>query len=88
VIDESLIPHMTRVRIEGFLDMRHGDGDVNRNIPAGKTLPFMVVFFDPPEGIESFVVKAMNSEESLTIQPRDAKGSGARDSSRQTFGWN
>jgi len=59
---------------------------VNRDIPTGKTLPFMVVFFDPPEGIESFVVKAMNSEESRTIQPRDAKGWGARDSRRQTIG--
>ena len=88
VIDEKLISHMTRVRIEAFLDMRYGEGNVNRDIPTGKTLPFMVVFFDPPEGIESFVVKAMNSEESRTIQPRDAKGRGARDSSRQTIGWN
>jgi hypothetical protein len=63
VIDESLIPHMTRVRIEGFLGMRYGEGDVNRNIPAGKTLPFMVVFFDPPEGVESFLVKAIDADD-------------------------
>jgi hypothetical protein len=60
VIDDSLIPHMSRVRIEGFLGMRHGEGDVNRDIPVGKTLPFMVVFFDPPEGVESFRVKAID----------------------------
>ena len=63
VIDDSLIPHMSRVGIEGWLGMRFGDGDVNRDIPDGKTLPFMVVFFDPPEGVESFRVKAIDAEE-------------------------
>jgi len=63
VIDESLIPYMSRVTIDGFLGMRYGDGDVNRDIPAGRTLPFMVVFFDPPERIESFRVKAIDADE-------------------------
>ena len=85
VIDESLISHMTRVRIEGFLGMRHGDGDVNRDIPAGKTLPFMVVFFDPPEGIESFVVNAMDAEETGRIRSQDEKESGTRVSNHQAI---
>jgi len=85
VIDESLISHMTRVRIEGFLGMRHGDGDVNRDIPAGKTLPFMVVFFDPPEGIESFVVNAMDAEESERTRSQDEKESGTRVSNHQAI---
>jgi hypothetical protein len=73
VIDESLIPHMSRVRIEGYLGMQHGEGDVNRDIPAGKTLPFMVVFFDPPEGVESFRVKAVVSKEAERIDSPDGK---------------
>jgi len=83
VIDESLISHMTRVRIEGFLGMRHGDGDVNRNIPAGKTLPFMVVFFDPPEGVESFRVKAIDADEADRIGSTEGEGSGTRASNPQ-----
>jgi hypothetical protein len=78
VIDESLIPHMTRVRIEGFLGMQYGEGDVNRNIPAGKTLPFLVVFFDPPEGVESFRVKAIDADEADRIDSPDGEESGTR----------
>jgi len=73
VIDESLVPHMSRIRIEGFLGMRHGEGDVNRDIPAGKTLPFMVVFFDPPEGVESIRVKAIDAEEADRVVSPDGK---------------
>ena len=83
VIDESLIPHMTRVRIEGFLGMRYGEGDVNRNIPAGKTLPFMVVFFDPPEGVESFRVKAIDADEADRIDSPDGEEPGTRASNPQ-----
>jgi predicted Zn finger-like uncharacterized protein len=63
LIEENLLPHMTRVRIEEFLGMRYGEGNVNRNIQAGGSLPFMVVFFDPPEPVESFTVIAMDAEE-------------------------
>ena len=85
VIDESLIPHMNRVRIEGFLGMRHGEGDVNRDIPAGKTLPFMVVFFDPPEGVESFRVKAIDADEADRIDSPDGKEPGTRASNQQSI---
>jgi len=83
VIDESLISHMTRVRIEGYLGMRHGDGDVNRNIPAGKTLPFMVVFFDPPEGVDSFRVKAIDADEADRVNSSDGGDPGTRASNPQ-----
>jgi len=83
VIDESLIPHMTRVRIEGFLGMRHGDGDVNRDIPAGKTLPFMVVFFDPPGGVDSFRVKAIEADEADRVNSPDGGEPGTRASNPQ-----
>jgi len=71
VIDDSLISHMSRDRIENILGMRYGDGDVNRDIPGGKTLPFMLVFFDPPEGVESFRVKAIDTEEYDRIDSHD-----------------
>jgi len=85
VIDESLISHMTRVRIEGFLGMRYGEGDVNRGIPAGKTLPFMVVFFEPPEGVESFRVKAVDAEEVDRIDLPDGKEPGTGASNQQSI---
>jgi hypothetical protein len=79
VIDDSLIPHMSRFRIETYLGTRHGEGDVNRDIPAGKSLPFLVVFFEPPEGVESFRVKAIDAEEADRIVSPDGKkpGTGA-----------
>jgi Protein of unknown function (DUF3426) len=85
VIDESLIPHMTRVRIEGFLGMRYGEGDVNRDIPTGKNLPFMVVFFDPPEGVESFRVKAIDADEADRVDSHDGKESGTRASNQPSI---
>jgi hypothetical protein len=71
LIDESLMPHMNRVRIEGFLGMRYGEGNANRDIPVGMSLPFMVVFFDPPEGIQSFTVKAMDVDGAERIRSSD-----------------
>jgi len=85
MIDESLIPHMRRVRIEGFLGMPHGEGGVNRDIPAGKTLPFMVVFFDPPEGVESFRVQAIDPEEVDRIDSPDGKKPGRGASNQQSI---
>jgi hypothetical protein len=85
VIDESLISHMSRVRIEGFLGMRYGQGDVNRDIPAGKILPFMVVFFDPPEGVESFRVKAIEADEADRIASPDGKEPGTGSSNQPSI---
>ena len=85
VIDESLIPHMTRVRIEGFLGMRYGEGDVNRNVPAGKTLPFMVVFFDPPEGVESFRVEAIDADKADRIVSPVGRVPGKEASNQQSI---
>jgi hypothetical protein len=78
VIDELLLPHMNRVRIEGFLGMQYGEGDVNRDIPAGKTLPFMVVFFDPPEEVESYRVKAIDGDEADRIDSPGGEEPGTR----------
>jgi predicted Zn finger-like uncharacterized protein len=49
----------TREKIEEALSNRFGDRLVNMDVPPGKSLPFMVVFFDPPGGIDSFRVRAI-----------------------------
>lgn len=73
LIDESLMSHMTRVRIEGFLGMRYGEGNANRDIPVGMSLPFMVVFFDPPEGIQFFTVKAIDVDGAERIRSSETE---------------
>jgi hypothetical protein len=87
LIDESLMPHMNRVRIEGFLGMRYGEGNANREIPVGMSLPFMVVFFDPPEGIQSFTVKAMDVDgaERIRSSDTDTEKTDARVSTQQSI---
>jgi hypothetical protein len=62
LVDNTMLRHANRALIEGSLGLRYGEGDVNRDIPAGKSLPFMVVFFDPPGQIEYFTVKALDVE--------------------------
>ncbi len=84
LIDESLMSHMNRVRIEGFLGMRYGEGDVNRDIPVGRSLPFMVVFFDPPEEIQSFTVKAMEVGEAERIQSSEVEKADTRASTQRS----
>ena len=85
LIDESLMSHMNRVRIEGFLGMRYGEGNANRDITAGMSLPFMVVFFDPPEGIQSFTVKAMDVGEAEMFRSSGTGKTDGRVSTQQSI---
>jgi len=62
LIDESTLRHMKRDPIEVYLKMEHREGGEDRDIPPGKSLPFMVVFFDPPGKIGSFTVHAVDAE--------------------------
>jgi len=62
LVDNTTLRHANRAVIERLLDMRYGDRNVNRDIPAGASLPFMVVFFDPPGQVEYFTVKALDAE--------------------------
>jgi hypothetical protein len=62
LVDNTMLHHANRALIEGFLGVRYGERNVNRDIPAGTSLPFMVVFFDPPGQIEYFTVKALDAE--------------------------
>jgi hypothetical protein len=60
-IDEASLGKMDRAGIEGAMSNRFGAGNVNRGIPPGKALPFMVLFFDPPGEIVAVVVKAIDA---------------------------
>jgi len=62
LVDNTMLRHANRTLIEGFLSLRYGERGVNRDIPAGNSLPFMVVFFDPPGKIKHFAVKALDAE--------------------------
>jgi len=62
LIDEPTLRHMNRNPIDVYLKMEHGEEGEDRDIPPGKSLPFMVVFFDPPEKIGSFTVRAVDAD--------------------------
>jgi hypothetical protein len=76
LIDETLLPHMRWIRIESFLRIRYGAENANRDIPSGESLPFMVVFYNPPEGGKSITVRATDAEETGEILPSDKNETG------------
>ena len=51
-----------REQIETAMANRFGDKLSNMDIPPGHSVSFMVVFFDPPEGVEEYRVEAMKGE--------------------------
>jgi hypothetical protein len=61
ILDNASLGRMDRAGIEGAMSNRFGSGNVNREIPAGKALPLMVIFFDPPGEIEAVMVKAIDA---------------------------
>jgi hypothetical protein len=58
LLDEASLRRMDRPAIEGAMSNHFGQGNVNREIPPGKVLPFMIIFFDPPVEIDAVMVKA------------------------------
>jgi len=58
---EASMRRMDRAGIGAAMSTRFGVGDVNKEIPPGKVLPFLVVFFDPPGGIEAVMVTAIDA---------------------------
>ena len=61
ILDEASLRRMDRPGIAGAMSNRFGEGNVNKEIPPGKALPFMVIFFDPPLEIEAVMVKAIDA---------------------------
>jgi hypothetical protein len=62
LVDNTTLRHASRGVIESILGWRYGERNVNRDIPAGTSLPFMVVFVDPPGQIGYFTVEALDAE--------------------------
>ena len=62
LLDETTIRQTERAVIEGGMSNRFGEGNVNRDIPTGKTLPFAVVFFTAPGNIDAFKVNAVDAD--------------------------
>jgi hypothetical protein len=60
-LDETTTRQTDRGAIEGRMSNRFGEGNVNKEIPPGKALPFMVLFFDPPVEIAAVMVKAIDA---------------------------
>ncbi len=61
LLDNAALGRMDRPAIEGAMSNRFGEGNANREIPPGKALPFMVLFFDPPVEIDAVMVKAIDA---------------------------
>jgi predicted Zn finger-like uncharacterized protein len=51
-----------RERIEAAMSNHLGDKLSNVDVGPGKSVPFMVVFFDSPEGIEEYRLEALDTE--------------------------
>jgi hypothetical protein len=60
-LEEASLRRMDRAGIEAAMSNRSGKGNMNREIPAGKVVPFMVIFFDPPEKIGALKVNAVDA---------------------------
>jgi hypothetical protein len=52
----------SREKIEEALSNRFGDKLVNMDIAPGKSVPFMVVFFNAPEGIGAYRLEAKDGD--------------------------
>jgi predicted Zn finger-like uncharacterized protein len=52
----------TREKIEAAMENRFGDKLSNLDVAPGKAVPFMVTFFDPPDGIEEYSLEALDGE--------------------------
>lgn len=62
LIDETTLRHMKRDTIEVYLKMEHREEGESRELPPGKFLPFMVVFFDPPGKVGNFTAHAVGAD--------------------------
>ncbi|MEW6616358.1 MAG: DUF3426 domain-containing protein [Thermodesulfobacteriota bacterium] len=50
-------------QIDSCLNNPAGEFSINQNVPPQKSIPFMVVFFDLPEGLKEFRVSVVRNQE-------------------------
>jgi predicted Zn finger-like uncharacterized protein len=62
VIPGDALKKLDPDRAAKIFDNRFGEGLANMHVGPGKSVPFMVVFFDAPESIDSYRLEARDSE--------------------------
>jgi predicted Zn finger-like uncharacterized protein len=62
VLSGETLRTASREKIEEALSNRFGDKLVNMDVAPGKSVPFMVVFFNAPEGIGAYRLEAKDSD--------------------------
>lgn len=62
VLPGEILRTASRAKIEESLSNRFGDKLVNMDIAPGKSVPFMVVFFNAPEGISAYRLEAKDGD--------------------------
>jgi hypothetical protein len=48
--------------IQNAMKRREGQKGMNRSIPSGGSVPFTIVFFDIPDGVESFGAEVVEAQ--------------------------
>ncbi len=62
VLAGEMLRVASREKIDAALSNRFGDKLVNMDVAPGKSVPFMVVFFNAPEGISAYRLEAKDGE--------------------------
>ncbi|MDY6953664.1 MAG: DUF3426 domain-containing protein, partial [Thermodesulfobacteriota bacterium] len=61
LLSDAELQTKDRLSIKKRLNNRFGDNKSNLKVPPGKTLPFMIVFFDIPKDLGEFSVEVVDS---------------------------
>jgi predicted Zn finger-like uncharacterized protein len=62
LLSGEMIRKGDRGTLSKALGNRFGEGLANMHVPPGKTIPFMVLFFDAPETMDSYKLEAKDGE--------------------------
>ena len=59
------LSEFTKEAVNDQLQSKLGKGLINSNIPFGKTIPFMLVFYSTPDSLAEFNVEVTGSEDTM-----------------------
>ena len=62
-LDNIVLKTMSQEQVEAHLSKRNENGAADHEAPTGLALPFMAVFFDPPDMVHAVTVKATAGED-------------------------
>jgi predicted Zn finger-like uncharacterized protein len=57
-VDDTTIRHAARNVLEGELEKPPNEAQLDRGLPNGGSLPFTMIFFRPPQAVDSIVVRS------------------------------